>query len=265
MMMGSQDSDIVALFKQGLDEHNAGNLSAAKKMYHKILAIQPDHCEANHNIGIVLVAKNELDKALEFFKFALNASPNVSLFWASYIDTLAKLERIIEAKALIKAAKSSGIFCENIEAVSHRLDIENQEPLEKDTLEIDEFITQKKFDDAIKACLNLLETYPSSAILNITLGKCYFELGQIDLAISSCTKATEYWPKSEASYALLGQIYSSQGDTEQAIKNLSKAVRLKPDDEGLNSLLMLELSQNGGIDATIESWKLLLKINPNYC
>ena len=51
MMMGSQDSDIVALFKQGLDEHNAGNLSAAKKMYHKILAIQPDHCEANHNIG----------------------------------------------------------------------------------------------------------------------------------------------------------------------------------------------------------------------
>ena len=222
MEMRSQDFDIVALFNQGLDEHNAGNLSAAKKMYHEILEIQPDHCEANHNIGIVLVAKNELDKALEFFKLALTASPNVSLFWASYIDTLAKLERIIEAKALIKAARNSGMACENIEAISQRLDIENQEPLAKDTHEIDEFITQKKFGDAMEACLNLLETYPSSAILNITLGKCYFELGQIDLAISSYTKATEYWPQSEVSYAMLGQIYSSQGDTEHAIKNLSQ-------------------------------------------
>ena len=264
MKTHSQDPDIVAQFKQGLDEHNAGNLSAAKKMYHKILAIQPDHCEANHNIGIVLVAKNELIKALKFFKSALNANPNVSLFWASYIDTLAKLERIIEAKALIKAAKNSGMFCENIKAISHRLDIENQEPLEKDTLEIDEFITQQKFDDAIKACLNLLETYPSSAILNITLGKCYFKLFQIDLAIFSCTKATEYWPQSEVSFVLLAQIYSSQGNTEQAIKNLSKAVKLKSNDHEIHLLLGEELIENGDFDAAIDSFEQALKINPDY-
>ena len=118
MEMRSQDSDIDALFKQGLDKHNAGNLSAAKKMYHEILSIQPDHCEANHNIGIVLVAKNELVKALDFFKFALNASPNVSLFWASYIDVLIKLERISESKTLVKALKDAGIFCEKIKAIS---------------------------------------------------------------------------------------------------------------------------------------------------
>ena len=261
-----QDFDSVALFNQALEAHNAGDLTAAEQIYKETLAIQPDHCEANHNIGIVLVAKNELDKALEFFKLALTASPNVSLFWASYIDTLAKLERIIEAKALIKAARNSGMSCENIEAISQRLDIENQEPLAKDTREIDEFITQQKFDDAIGACLNLLETYPSSAILNITLGKCYFELGQIDLAISSYTKATEYWPQSEVSYAMLGQIYSSQGDTEQAIKNLSKAVELKPDDHELHSLLGVELTQNGdveAVDAVIESFEQAINIDPN--
>ena len=264
MKLNPRVADIVSIFDKGLEEHNAGNLSAAKKMYHEILSIQPDHCEANHNIGIVLVAENELEKALEFFKFALTASPNVSLFWANYIDTLAKLERIVEAKALIKAAKNSGMSCENIEAISHRLATENQEPLAKDTLEIDEFITQQKFDDAIEACLNLLETYPSSGILNITLGKCYFELGQIDLAISSCTKATEYWPQSEVSYAMLGQIYSSQGDTEHAIKNLSKAVELKPNDHELNLLLGGELTQSGDFDAAIESLEQALKLKPDY-
>ena len=261
MEMRSQDFDSVALFNQALEAHNAGDLTAAEQIYKETLAIQPDHCEANHNIGIVLVAKNELDKALEFFKLALTASPNVSLFWASYIDTLAKLERIIEAKALIKAARNSGMSCENIEAISQRLDIENQEPLAKDTHEIDEFITQQKFDDAIGACLNLLETYPSSAILNITLGKCYFELGQIDLAISSYTKATEYWPQSEVSYAMLGQIYSSQGDTEQAIKNLSKAVELKPDDHELHSLLGVELKR---YNIAVNSFTQALKIKPDY-
>jgi predicted TPR repeat methyltransferase len=138
--------------------------------------------------------------------------------------------------------------------------------LAKDTREIDEFITQQKFDDAIEACLNLLETYPRSAILNITLGKCYFELGQIDLAISSYTKATEYWPQSEVSYGMLGQIYSSQGDTEHAIKNLSKAVELKPDDHELNSLLGVELTQNGdvdAVDAVIESFETAINIDPN--
>ena len=263
MEMRSQDFDIVALFNQGLEEHNAGNLSAAKKMYHEILSIQPDHCEANHNIGIVLVAENKLDKALEFFKFAVTASPNVSLFWANYIDTLAKLERIVEAKALIKAAKNSGMSCENIEAVSHRLDTKNQEPLAKDTREIDEFITQQKFDDAVEACLNLLETYPSSGILNIILGKCYFELGQIDLAISSYTNATEYWPQSEVSYTMLGQIYSSQGDTEQAIKNLRKAVELKPNDHDLNLLLGGQLTQSGDFDAAVESLEQALKLKPD--
>tara|TARA_B110000967_G_C18302185_1_gene278869 strand:+ start:157 stop:291 length:135 start_codon:yes stop_codon:yes gene_type:complete len=44
MKMRSKYFDIVALFNEGPGEHNTGNLSAAKKIYHEILAIQPDHC-----------------------------------------------------------------------------------------------------------------------------------------------------------------------------------------------------------------------------
>ena len=263
MEVNSREADITAIFDKGLQAHNAGDLSAAEQLYQETLTIKPEHPEANHNIGVVLVAKNELDKALQFFKFALDNSPNVSLFWASYIDTLIKLERIGEAKALIKELRSSGLCCEKIEANSRRLDIETQEPLPKDTSEIDEFITQKKFDDAIGACLDLLETYPSSAILNITLGRCYFELGRIDLAISSYAKATEYWPQSELSYAMLGQIYSSQGDTEQAIKNLNKVVELRPDYHRPHSLLGIELTQNGDFGAAIESFGRALKLKPD--
>ena len=204
MELNLREADIAAIFDKGLQAHNAGDLSAAEQLYQETLVIKPEHPEANHNIGVVLVAKNELDKALEFFKFALDNSPNVSLFWASYIDTLIKLERIGESKTLIKAVKKAGISCDKIEAISLQLDVLYQEPDAKASQKCDELIEQQKFDDAIKACLSLTKAYPNSAVLNINLGKCYFELGQIEQAISSYKKATEYQPKWEIGFALLG-------------------------------------------------------------
>ena len=178
MELNAKDTDVASIFYEGLQAHNAGDLSAAERLYQETLSIQPNHSEANHNIGMVLAAKNELDKALKFFKYALDSSPNVSLFWASYINVLIKLERITESKTLIKAVQDAGISCEKIEAISQRLEIEHQEPGAKDTQDLDELIERQKFDDAIEKCLSLMDTYPRSATLNINLGKCYSELGQ---------------------------------------------------------------------------------------
>ena len=222
MELNLREADIAAIFDKGLQAHNAGDLSAAEQLYQETLAIKPEHPEANHNIGVVLVAKNELDKALEFFKFALDSSPNVSLFWASYIDTLIKLERIGESKTLVKAVKKAGISCDKIEALSQHLDVKHQDPGPKDSEDINKLIEQQKFDDAIKACLSLTETYPSSALLNINLGQCYFELGQIEPAIESYEKAIEIRPQWAVGFVMLGQIHSAQGNPDQAIENLKK-------------------------------------------
>ena len=148
MEVNSTEADIAAIFDKGLQAHNAGDLSAAEQLYQETLAKQPEHCEANHNIGVVLVAKNELDRALEFFKFALDNSPNVSLFWASYIDVLIKLERIGESKTLVKAVKQAGISCDKLEALSQYLDVEHQDPGPKDSQDLNKLLDQQKFDDA---------------------------------------------------------------------------------------------------------------------
>ena len=57
MEMRSQDFDIVALFNQGLDEHNAGNLSAAKKMYHEILRYSLITVKLTITLGLCLLLK----------------------------------------------------------------------------------------------------------------------------------------------------------------------------------------------------------------
>ena len=66
MELDLRDADVASKFDAGLQAHNAGDLNTAEKLYQEALSMQPDHCEANHNIGVVFAAKNELDKALKF-------------------------------------------------------------------------------------------------------------------------------------------------------------------------------------------------------
>jgi len=262
MELNLREADIAAIFDKGLQAHNAGDLSAAEQLYQETLAIKPEHPEANHNIGVVLVAKNELDKALAFFKFALDNSPNVSLFWASYIDTLIKLERIGESKTLVKAIKKAGISCDKIEALSQHLDVKHQDPGPKDSEDINKLIEQQKFDDAIKACLSLTETYPSSALLNINLGQCYFELGQIEPAIESYEKAIEIRPQWAVGFVMLGQIHSAQGNPDQAIENLKKAIAIEPECAEIHLNMGTALNAIGDYEKAIKSYKKAIKINP---
>ena len=264
MELNLREADIAAIFDKGLQAHNAGDLSAAEQLYQETLAIKPEHPEANHNIGVVLVAKNELDKALAFFKFALDNSPNVSLFWASYIDTLIKLERIGESKTLVKAVKKAGISCDKIEALSQHLDVKHQDPGPKDSEDINKLIEQQKFDDAIKACLSLTETYPSSALLNINLGQCYFELGQIEPAIESYEKAIEIRPQWAVGFVMLGQIHSAQGNPDQAIENLKKAIAIEPECAETHSNMGTALNAIGDYEKAIKSYEKALDLDPNY-
>jgi tetratricopeptide (TPR) repeat protein len=164
MKVVSREADIAAIFDKGLQAHNAGDLSAAEQLYQETLAINPEHPEANHNIGVVLVAKNELDKALAFFKFALDNSPNVSLFWASYIDTLIKLERIGESKILVKAVKQAGISCDKIEALSQHLDVEHQDQWGLNTVYDQQQLDKPKTKKVYKTD-NILQNYSTTIVV----------------------------------------------------------------------------------------------------
>ena len=263
MELNLREADIAAIFDRGLQAHNAGDLSAAEQLYQETLAIKPEHPEANHNIGVVLVAKNELDKALAFFKFALDNSPNVSLFWASYIDTLIKLERIGESKKLVEAVKQAGISCDKIDVLSQHLDVKHHDPGPKESEDLNRLLEQQKFEDAIKICLSLTETYPSSAVLSVALGKCYFELGQIEPAIKSYQKATEINPGCVPAFVMLSHIHSAQGDAGHAIENLKKAIVIEPNNHELYSMIGVEFLQKRDADEAIRYLGQALRQNPN--
>ena len=89
--------------QQGIKAHKAGQLQDADRLYTAILKAQPNHPDANHNMGVLAVGVGQAEKALPFFKTALEANPSIAQFWLSYIDALIKLGKLADAQSVLKA------------------------------------------------------------------------------------------------------------------------------------------------------------------
>ena len=63
--------------QQGIAAHKAGNLQEAERAYRAILQSQPQHPDANHNLGLIAISANQIEAALPLFKTALNVNPNL--------------------------------------------------------------------------------------------------------------------------------------------------------------------------------------------
>ena len=107
--------------QQGIAAHKAGKLQDAEKLYRAILQSQPNHPDANHNLGVVAVSVNKADAALPFFKTALEANPKIEQFWLSYIDCLIKLSNVVSARQYLIEAKQRRVDREKLNILESQL------------------------------------------------------------------------------------------------------------------------------------------------
>ena len=80
-MTNSRDNPDFALtqdqaLQQAVIHHKAGRLQDAERLYRAILQAQPQHPEANHNLGVLAVQVKQPAAGLPYFKTALEANPN---------------------------------------------------------------------------------------------------------------------------------------------------------------------------------------------
>ena len=89
--------------QQAIEAHKAGKVQEADRLYTAILKAQPQHPDANHNMGVLAVGVGKVARALPFFKTALASNPSKALFRLSYIDSLIKLGKLADAQSVLKA------------------------------------------------------------------------------------------------------------------------------------------------------------------
>ena len=228
---------------QAMSFHQAGKLAEAAALYQQILADDPNHADALHLLGGVLMSEKQFEHAETLIRQAVEISPEVALYRSSLAQALLLLRRykeaLVEADAALKRDEIPEALANKATSLFHL----------------------GRMDEAIQTYKLALEQRPDSPVLLNNLGNAYFRGGnsqeaelhyrqaltnQPDYIEATINLASLMLNRSQAMDAeqllanhsemqradlqnLLGQIYQMQDKTSAARSAYQSAMRLQPE------------------------------------
>jgi protein O-GlcNAc transferase len=263
--------------KNGIAAHQAGQISEADRLYTLILKAQPNHADANHNMGVLAVGIGKTQDALPFFKAALEANPNIAQFWQSYSGALMTLGRLAEAKTVFDQAKEKGANGEAFNQLDQQLKkLDKQElkvsdsksmdnksssssiPNILDTIKLDTALRLAKrrskgglFEEAKRIYQDIVQKFPKNKQALIALQSLTDDALLVTLD-----------PPSEQLQSIINRY--TQGHLQQALSEATKMLMQFP-----TSVVLYNISGAANFDlmqfdAAIDNYKQAIKIKPDY-
>jgi len=247
--------------QQAIEAHKAGKLQDAEGLYRAILAAQPKHPDANHNLGVLAVSLDKTELALPLFKTALEANPNQGQFWISYVDALIKTNQLDIAKSVLEQGRKMGLAGDVFDALEAQLTpIKKQGPT---------FLQQLKMASAKKqnkALLNqanpIQEMRPPQSDINLLLD--HYQKGQYDLAENLAKKLTFQYPNHQLGWKVLGAVFKQSGRLQESLITIQRAVAISPNDAEAHSNLGVTLKELGRLEEAEASYSKAIAIKPEY-
>lgn len=227
---------------QAVEAHRAGRLQDAERLYRAILAAQPAHVEANHNLGVLTMGAGKAVDSLGHFEAALRASPRHERLWLSYVEALAACGRIGAARSAVQQARSAGLGGEALDGLEARLPREPSQ-IEAEAL-LNAFRT-KAYDELERLARDLTGVYPASALVWKALGVALSSKDHAAEAVAPLTRSIELQANDLEVHVHLADIHQKLGELAQAEACLRRAIDVAPDDGRLllrlgNMLMAME-------------------------
>ncbi|MDC1439937.1 tetratricopeptide repeat protein [Planktomarina temperata] len=263
--------------QQAVEAHKAGQVQEADRLYTAILKAQPKHPDANHNMGVLAVGVGKVQEALPFFKTALEANPATAQFWLSYIDTLIKLGKLADGKAVLDQAKSKGAKGDGFDKLEQRLQEANKECRSDDTLtETSEtnhsstldiaiqFRETGEFDQAIDLLKDEIKRFPKDADMLALLSHCYLLAEQVEDAKLYLDKAKKIAPENASVGWNTARLTLKEKNPLDALNIARDTSQKFPDDVEGMGVLGACLRANGEMVESLEVLNKAIELNPDY-
>lgn len=280
--MANDDSinsfDINKALQQAVAHHHANRLHDAEKLYRDILRVQPQHPDANHNLGILALHVNQPGVALQYLKTALDCNPNQGQFWLSYIDALLKAGQIDNARQVLQRAVDRGLRGPAVDNIAQQLTKFTTVPVAQKNLSLK---NKNKISTAFRAgstkknklrgknkdkagkgkLVRQAETPPPQEINSLILA---YNQGCLVEAESTARSMTQRYPHFPLGWNVLGLTQVVLGRSEEALRSMKQAVSLMPNNvEAYNNLgtFFTELGRLADAEA---SYRHALSITPDH-
>ena len=263
--------NIEQALQQGVAAHNEGKLEDAERLYRAILQSQPEHPDANHNLGLIVISANQASAALPLFKIALDAKPRIKQFWLSYIDALIKDNQIKNAKRAIKKAKKKGFSEDELDALvanfyseNKKTNISRASPSQTQLESLLGHYQNGRFGEAEKLAIFFTERFPEHQFGWKVLGALLGQSDRSSEAVNANQKAVTLSPKDAQAHSNLGNTLKELGRLEEAEESYRQAIALKPDYADAYSNLGVTLKELGRLNEAEESYRQAIALKPDY-
>ena len=104
-MPEKENISIDEALKRGVAAHKAADLRLANFYYSSILKAQPDHPDANNNIGILAISIGKIDVSIGYFENAIKSNNKNEQYWLSLINAYSDLGNFQKALNTIASAR----------------------------------------------------------------------------------------------------------------------------------------------------------------
>ena len=247
---------------QAIAHHQAGRLQDAERLYRIILQVQPDHADANHNLGVLAVQIKQPATGLPHLKAALEADPNQDQYWLSYIDALIQTGQTDAARQVLEQGRQRGLQGDAIDALAGRLEENNPSPQEIETLTA--LFAEGRYTDAATLAQMMTVRFPLHGFGWKVLGAVFQQMGRSAEALVPMQKAAALSPGDAQAFSNLGAALKDLGRPDEAEVSLRRALEIKPNLVEAHNNLGAALKDLGRLDEAETSFRRAVQIKPDF-
>jgi predicted O-linked N-acetylglucosamine transferase (SPINDLY family) len=207
----TRSSELASVFDRARIFHQDGRLSEAEEMYRLILKDQPNHCDAQHLLGVIHHQRGNHAEAVRHIDAALRVNPKVASAYNNRGNALGELMRFDEALASYQRAIA----------------------LKPDYVEA--FINQgivleqlKRFEEAVASYDQAILLRPRDAGIFYNRGNSLKELKQFKEAVASYDRAIALKPDYAGAFYNRGNALLALRRFGEAMASYDQAIALKP-------------------------------------
>src|SRR5215472_16719697 len=236
---------IVHLLHSALHQHRSGQLSDAELRYREILAIDPNHVESLHLLGVIAHQTGRNEVAVDLIGKAIALNDRIPAFHNNIGLALGEINRAEDA--VIHYTRALDLKPDYAEARTNLGNLLRE---------------QGKLDEALAQYRHVLALKPESADAHNDLANALKEQSKLGEAVARYERALALKPIFPEAYLNLGNALREQRKLDEAVAQYQRALALKPDYADAHNNLGVTLREQGKLDEAVAHLRQGLVLKP---